>query len=197
MIDTFQISRTVARLPNISELVRVGWEAVRHHPADEATVFFYNAAKDEGKPRLTFSCNRNFMCHEMLAKSADIAAPDKAKGVIRLEVSFSGFITRNGNRRRNSKDGLTKKENKEMFKDNKATLQGGFVNNQNSRGRINHRQFVFNYTQNRNAVQCLKCGSDYMRFAVDGYCQNCQQRVEYILREHPRTARNGGVNSNV
>lgn len=32
-------------------------------------------------------------------------------------------------------------------------------------------------------VQCRKCGSDYMRFSVDGYCQGCQQRVEYVIRE--------------
>lgn len=37
------------------------------------------------------------------------------------------------------------------------------------------------------SVQCLYCGSDYMRFAVDGYCQRCQQRAEYILRECPAT----------
>lgn len=32
-------------------------------------------------------------------------------------------------------------------------------------------------------VQCEKCGSDYMRFSVDGYCQGCQQLVEYVIRE--------------
>ncbi len=61
MIDTFQISRTVARPPNISELLRVGWKAAPYQNSDDPTAFFYNAAKNEGKPRLTLSRNRNFM----------------------------------------------------------------------------------------------------------------------------------------
>lgn len=32
-------------------------------------------------------------------------------------------------------------------------------------------------------IQCLQCGSDYMRFHVEGLCQRCQQRVEFIQRE--------------
>ena len=32
-------------------------------------------------------------------------------------------------------------------------------------------------------IQCLHCGSDYMRFHVEGLCQRCQQRVEFIQRE--------------
>lgn len=38
------------------------------------------------------------------------------------------------------------------------------------------------------SVKCQKCKSDYMKFAVDGFCQDCQQRVEFIIREHPATA---------
>lgn len=45
--------------------------------------------------------------------------------------------------------------------------------------------FVFNYRQNRLMSQCLGCKSDYMRFAHSGYCQDCQQRVEFIRRERP------------
>ncbi len=42
---------------------------------------------------------------------------------------------------------------------------------------------------------CRKCGSDYHKFAVDGFCQNCQQRVEFIVREFPATA-NAARNKN-
>ena len=38
----------------------------------------------------------------------------------------------------------------------------------------------------RISIQCLNCGSDYMRDAVNGNCQWCQQYVEYVLRERPR-----------
>lgn len=31
--------------------------------------------------------------------------------------------------------------------------------------------------------QCKRCKSDYMRDSVDGYCQRCLQRVEFITRE--------------
>ena len=40
-------------------------------------------------------------------------------------------------------------------------------------------------------IRCIYCGSDYMRHAVNGYCQSCQQRVEFINRE--RRASMGGV----
>lgn len=46
-----------------------------------------------------------------------------------------------------------------------------------------HRFSVGHYTPEAFPIQCRKCRSDYMRFAFDGYCQRCQQRVEYIRRE--------------
>ena len=49
-----------------------------------------------------------------------------------------------------------------------------------------YRQFA-NHGQ---SVRCRKCKSDYMKFSLDGYCQNCQQKVEFIVREHPHVARN-------
>lgn len=45
-------------------------------------------------------------------------------------------------------------------------------------------------------IKCRRCSSDYMKFSLDGYCQNCQQKVEFVVREHPhvaRQARNGGA----
>lgn len=43
----------------------------------------------------------------------------------------------------------------------------------------------FDFKWKRRSGQCLKCNSDYMRFAIDGWCQNCLQRIEFIVREHP------------
>ncbi|MBA4121184.1 MAG: hypothetical protein H0X72_01800 [Acidobacteria bacterium] len=47
----------------------------------------------------------------------------------------------------------------------------------------------FNYKENKIFGQCVKCDSDYMKFAVGGFCQDCQQRCEFIMREHPHIAR--------
>ncbi len=69
----------------------------------------------------------------------------------------------------------------------------GLSKNQNQihAGGIEKRFDVFHYRQFDRFGQskCRKCGSDYMRFSVDGYCQNCQQKVEFIVREHPHLAR--------
>lgn len=35
-------------------------------------------------------------------------------------------------------------------------------------------------------VQCRLCFSDYMVAAVDGICQRCQQRKEFLVRELPQ-----------
>lgn len=48
---------------------------------------------------------------------------------------------------------------------------------------LSKRSSLPDYNYFAPSVQCKFCGSDYMRFAVDGHCQRCQQRVEYILRE--------------
>jgi hypothetical protein len=46
----------------------------------------------------------------------------------------------------------------------------------------------FHYMQKAPSKQCRNCRSDYMKFAVKGFCQHCQQRVEFIVREHPHIA---------
>jgi hypothetical protein len=64
--------------------------------------------------------------------------------------------------------------------------------NQIHAGGIEKRFDVFHYRQFHRfgqSIECRKCGSDYMRFSVGGYCQDCQQKVEFIVREHPRLAR--------
>jgi DNA-directed RNA polymerase subunit RPC12/RpoP len=65
----------------------------------------------------------------------------------------------------------------------------GFNQNLNFTGGKSNGLDVFNYRQNRLFNQCLKCGSDYMRFSKDGFCQDCQQRVEFIVRERPQVLR--------
>lgn len=42
---------------------------------------------------------------------------------------------------------------------------------------------AYDYKHFPHSVQCKYCGSDYMQFSVDGYCQRCQQRCEYAIRE--------------
>lgn len=70
---------------------------------------------------------------------------------------------------------------------NKADLGGIGSIEKHSTGKSNGFSTP-NYSPYRHAVQCSFCGSDYMRFSVGGYCQRCQQRVEYIVREHRATA---------
>ena len=50
------------------------------------------------------------------------------------------------------------------------------------------RFLAFHSSRFPHLVQCRFCGSGHMRFAVNGYCQRCQRRVEYVLREDPATA---------
>ena len=56
---------------------------------------------------------------------------------------------------------------------------------QNIHGALN-RLSVVDYTRLNNSRQCKKCCSDYMKFSIDGYCQKCVQRVEFIMRERPQ-----------
>lgn len=46
--------------------------------------------------------------------------------------------------------------------------------------------FRFDINKSVNFGQCIRCKSDYMNFSVNGYCQNCIQRVEFVNREHPQ-----------
>jgi predicted amidophosphoribosyltransferase len=48
---------------------------------------------------------------------------------------------------------------------------------------------AFDFNKNKPFGQCVGCRSDYMKFASGGYCQDCLQRVEYIVREHPHILR--------
>lgn len=57
MIDTFQISKTFARPPNLSDLERNVWKSLRDKYTGEPTALCLNSAK--GEPRLTLSRTRN------------------------------------------------------------------------------------------------------------------------------------------
>lgn len=50
-------------------------------------------------------------------------------------------------------------------------------------GKLNSAFSYLNCTAMPTAVQCRKCGSDYMRYAVEGFCQRCQQRAEFFRRD--------------
>lgn len=49
------------------------------------------------------------------------------------------------------------------------------------------------YRRVRIFFQCKGCGSDYLKFACDGYCQDCQQLCEFITRERPHILQRGSV----
>lgn len=81
-----------------------------------------------------------------------------------------------------------------MGKPQTANDGKGLSENQNqiNAGSISKRFDVFKYSQSARFGQCFacrKCGSDYHKFAVDGFCQDCQQKVEFINREYPHIAR--------
>lgn len=67
---------------------------------------------------------------------------------------------------------------------------GGFPSYQtNFAGGKNKRFDVYNFTSIPFLRQCRNCGSDYMKFSENGFCQNCQQRCEFIAREFPHIVR--------
>ncbi len=59
MLDTFQISKTLARSPNLSELVNNAWKTLVNKHTGELTALYLNSAKGKGEPRLTLSPDRN------------------------------------------------------------------------------------------------------------------------------------------
>jgi hypothetical protein len=59
MMDTFQISKTFARPPNISELIGEAWKTLQYDSSGEPIALCFNASKGECKPRLTLSRTRN------------------------------------------------------------------------------------------------------------------------------------------
>lgn len=90
-----------------------------------------------------------------------------------------------------------------LMRDSQSKIKGVATNNPNEK--VNKRNgssnvfFAFHYNHKANVFQCKNCSSDYGRGAVNGFCQDCQQRAEYILREHPQTVARvqpqGGANA--
>jgi len=71
-----------------------------------------------------------------------------------------------------------------MARNERADLRG-IGSNEKSTTANRKGFFNFNYRRFGDPHQCRHCGSDYMRFAVGGYCQRCQQRAEFVIRERP------------
>jgi hypothetical protein len=60
MIDTLKLSKTFARPPNTSELIRKGWKTLRYDDeSGESISLCFNSPKGECKPRLSLALNRN------------------------------------------------------------------------------------------------------------------------------------------
>ncbi len=74
-----------------------------------------------------------------------------------------------------------------MTKTKGADLRGGSSKEKHLTNRTK-RFLRSEYKQFSHSNQCNYCGSDYMRFSLMGYCQRCQQRAEYVLRERLMTA---------
>jgi len=74
MLDTFQISETYAHLPDRSEFEGNAWKPINDKFTGEPTALCFNSPKDEGKPRLPLSRNRN------------------ENFIIRAEVSFGSWL---------------------------------------------------------------------------------------------------------
>lgn len=55
-------------------------------------------------------------------------------------------------------------------------------------GSANHRRISFNNSEFMPIKQCLnnKCQSDYTKYNVRGYCQNCVQQLEFYKHERPQ-----------
>lgn len=53
---------------------------------------------------------------------------------------------------------------------------------------------TLDYRKNQPFGQCVRCQSDYMKFSVNGYCQRCLQRIEFIIREHPQVLQRIKIN---
>lgn len=78
-----------------------------------------------------------------------------------------------------------------MARNERADL-GGIGSNEKWLTGNQRRFFNSDYRRSPHSIQCEYCGSDYMRFSVNGYCQRCQQRAEYVIRER-RASRGGRV----
>lgn len=50
----------------------------------------------------------------------------------------------------------------------------------------NKTAITFDFRRNKSLGQCKQCGSDYMKYAIGGFCQNCLQHTEFINREQQK-----------
>lgn len=59
------------------------------------------------------------------------------------------------------------------------------LNNESDSRSKQSRRFIHN---RRSGIknQCCRCKSDYMKFAVNNFCVDCQQEAEFVFREHPK-----------
>jgi hypothetical protein len=69
----------------------------------------------------------------------------------------------------------------------KAKYKGAYdaLNINQSNLTTNQKSLVqSNFRRSHISSQCIRCNSDYMKFSVNGFCQNCQQKAEFVKREH-------------
>ena len=69
-----------------------------------------------------------------------------------------------------------------MVRDERADLHG--IGSYEKFTTANRKRFFeTKYRQFPHLNQCKNCSSDYMRYSIDGFCQRCQQRAEFVIRE--------------
>jgi predicted amidophosphoribosyltransferase len=82
------------------------------------------------------------------------------------------------------------------MKKNKAEARDHFGTKTNYTNGRSKQCSRFHYLAGGEFSRCQKCGSDYMRASIDGYCQRCLQQIEYASRERPdvlAAITNGGL----
>ena len=73
----------------------------------------------------------------------------------------------------------------EIKKAARGLNQSSFLRNHLNTGGNQKTFDAFEYTLYGQDFQCKNCHSDYDKFQIGGYCIDCQQKAEFVRREHP------------
>lgn len=81
--------------------------------------------------------------------------------------------------------------NNRQFNAKEKSVSGGrpenaFINNQFNQRRGVNDNFILNTIFKKPQCKNARCKNDDLKFAVDGFCIRCVQRVEFITREFPK-----------
>ena len=77
------------------------------------------------------------------------------------------------------------KNNAEIRKAAQGSNQAAFLKNHLNTSGNQKTLNAFEYKAYGQNFQCKNCHSDYEKFQIGGFCIDCQQRAEFVKREHP------------